>query len=200
MTISRKFAAKALAASMALLGANAASASIAAGGPTGVFTNPGSTFVTFNSVATQANLTFDLLGFGSLDGFNAYADLFTLTVNGIQTMLGTFNMGGGGFSMASGPLGMTWATTTNGCASQPCTDVTWQGGSTHISLPVSLLNGSNTITFAYQSAFGPSQGLADEGWGLGGYTINAVPEPETYAMILAGLGMVGFMSRRRRRT
>ncbi|WP_445229582.1 FxDxF family PEP-CTERM protein [Duganella rhizosphaerae] len=31
-----------------------------------------------------------------------------------------------------------------------------------------------------------------------GYTIAAVPEPETYAMLLAGLGLVGFMARRRK--
>lgn len=30
------------------------------------------------------------------------------------------------------------------------------------------------------------------------YTIAAVPEPETYAMLLAGLGMVGFIARRRK--
>ncbi len=29
-------------------------------------------------------------------------------------------------------------------------------------------------------------------------TVSAVPEPETYAMLLAGLGAIGFMSRRRR--
>ncbi|MCL1824501.1 MAG: THxN family PEP-CTERM protein [Betaproteobacteria bacterium] len=33
-----------------------------------------------------------------------------------------------------------------------------------------------------------------------GISITAVPEPETYAMLLAGLGMVGFVVRRRRNT
>lgn len=29
-------------------------------------------------------------------------------------------------------------------------------------------------------------------------TINAVPEPETYAMLLTGLGLIGFAARRKR--
>jgi len=32
---------------------------------------------------------------------------------------------------------------------------------------------------------------------LSGYAVAAVPEPETYAMMLAGLGLMGFMARRR---
>ncbi|MEG1118645.1 MAG: FxDxF family PEP-CTERM protein, partial [Janthinobacterium sp.] len=32
---------------------------------------------------------------------------------------------------------------------------------------------------------------------VSGY-VSAVPEPETYAMLLAGLGLVGFMARRRK--
>ncbi len=31
-----------------------------------------------------------------------------------------------------------------------------------------------------------------------GYTVTAVPEPETYAMLLAGLGLIGSIARRRR--
>ncbi len=50
--------------------------------------------------------------------------------------------------------------------------------------------------------FGPSHPLVfsvldAEGWH--GFNVAAVPEPETYAMMLAGLGLVGFMARRRRK-
>ena len=36
-------------------------------------------------------------------------------------------------------------------------------------------------------------------WGMGSMTVTAVPEPEVYAMLLAGLGLVGVMARRRQR-
>lgn len=52
-----------------------------------------------------------------------------------------------------------------------------------------------------------SAGLGGSGqhWALDSLTINEavaapVPEPETYAMMLAGLGMLGFMARRRKLT
>jgi hypothetical protein len=32
-----------------------------------------------------------------------------------------------------------------------------------------------------------------------GYTVTAVPEPETYAMMLAGLGLLGWVTRRKKR-
>jgi len=36
-------------------------------------------------------------------------------------------------------------------------------------------------------------------WALGSVAVTVVPEPEAYAMLLAGLGLVGVMARRRRR-
>jgi len=36
-------------------------------------------------------------------------------------------------------------------------------------------------------------------WGSFHVSVSAVPEPETYAMLLAGLGLMGFVARRRQR-
>lgn len=42
-------------------------------------------------------------------------------------------------------------------------------------------------------------GAAPSKWvALGGERVSVVPEPESYAMLLAGLGIVGYMARRRR--
>ncbi|MDO8447177.1 MAG: FxDxF family PEP-CTERM protein [Rhodoferax sp.] len=59
-----------------------------------------------------------------------------------------------------------------------------------------MLTGSSLANASFAqstSAFA----LAEAGASLNGsFTIAAVPEPETYAMLLAGLGFVGFMARR----
>jgi hypothetical protein len=55
--------------------------------------------------------------------------------------------------------------------------------------------GTLSFTLAFNSNFGPSKDVViDDVY----FAAAAVPEPETYALMLAGLGMVGFIARRRR--
>ena len=132
-------------------------------------------------------LDFDLLGFRTVDGINCCTDTFHLSINGTEIFTGNFSMGGGGSE--SIPLNANGAT------------VTGSGGSRHISVAIGLIEGSNTLVFDY----GAMQGFGDEAWGLDNVGVSAtnltaaVPEPETYAMMMAGLGLMGVLARRRQR-
>lgn len=70
-------------------------------------------------------------------------------------------------------------------------------GWTHETLSFNVgSSGSYTFSFLDQN---PGANLLHAGPRLDNVTVASVPEPETYAMLLAGLGMVGFMARRRSR-
>ncbi len=167
----------------------------------GPVANPGSFTATVDaSVAdSEATLDFVLTGFRSLDGYNTYQDVLTLTINGLETFTGSFNLGGGGPSDTM--FGSGTAVTLNSYGVSPGTSIGWSGGTTSVSgLSFNLLAGLNTFNFAY-SAPGVNnwggQSVNDEGWGIASASVSAVPEPETYAMLLAGLGMMGTIVRRR---
>lgn len=160
--------------------------------------------------ASHGWLSFDIHGTGSLDGDNYYVDVFSLQVNGTNVLSGTFNMSGGGDSkLLSNPMGATFSTTTYTPSTVPggsCSGGSdYCGGITHVRLPVNLFaQGANVLTFGYSSpeTFGGSdrrgfQGVDDETWHIGALSVTAVPEPETYAMLLAGLGMLATLKRRR---
>lgn len=59
---------------------------------------------------------------------------------------------------------------------------------------IPLAAGKYTVNFNY----GPKVTSLTGGTYTGGITVAAVPEPETYAMLLAGLGLIGFSARRRK--
>lgn len=59
----------------------------------------------------------------------------------------------------------------------------------------------NGQTYAYVIGYNDSAGQATLGdWDDFVIGVNPVPEPETYAMLLAGLGLMGFVARRRKQS
>ncbi|TAN82695.1 MAG: PEP-CTERM sorting domain-containing protein [Gallionella sp.] len=159
------------------------------GSVTYTVTSPGA------SAPGAATLTFDLLGYLSVDGANCCTDTFSLTVNGNPLFSGGFNMGGGGSNFINFiDPGVTIVSSY--------TPGMWGGGLTQFSVAHTLLSGANTYLFDY----GNMQGLGDEGWGLHSVAITAdvsaggaggvVPEPATLALI--GLGLAGLGVSRRR--
>ncbi|WP_283744052.1 FxDxF family PEP-CTERM protein [Sideroxydans sp. CL21] len=58
-----------------------------------------------------------------------------------------------------------------------------------------VLNATDTYALQISGTVSPSSGAASYG---GSINISAVPEPKTYAMLLAGLGLLAFTARRRR--
>ncbi|HNA28731.1 MAG TPA: PEP-CTERM sorting domain-containing protein [Thiobacillaceae bacterium] len=133
-----------------------------------------------------SSLDFDLLGFRTIDGYNCCTDYFRLYLNGAEVFRGVFGMGGGGSDGVE--LNSLGAVVSGG------------GSSRHIGIgSLTLAAGTNTLRFDY----GGLQGFGDEAWGLdniamAGEVAAAVPEPETYALLLAGLGLVGLATRRKR--
>lgn len=66
-----------------------------------------------------------------------------------------------------------------------------------IAFSLSYITNPRRIGSAIDLPFGVSTGFEDSGLMSGTLTLAPVPEPETYALLLAGLGLIGMAARRR---
>jgi hypothetical protein len=160
-------------------------------GSGGMLQSPGALEFSFDAHAGQGRVTFDLNGFLSLDGNNAWSDVFTLALNGTDILSGTYDLGGGGGNLTFfAPDGSSIDAVSYGV---------WNGGLARFDVPLGLLEGLNTLSLRYS---GSAQGLGDEGWNVSNLTVygpsGAVPEPASWALMIAGFGLVGARMRRRR--
>lgn len=163
-------------------------------GPTAEIGTPGSLGASFAAAAGAGVANFTIDGYRTLDGSgSSLSDTFTLSVNGIAVYSARFGLGGIGpdVSILFAPSGATESAVNNGFN---------LGGTATVSVPVMLLAGTNTLTFAYA---GVDQSLGDEAWGLsnvrvtGNAAVGGVPEPATWALLVGGFGLVGAAARRR---
>ena len=140
----------------------------------------------------NGTLTFDLLGFLTIDGVNCCTDTFNLIINGSTRYQASFALGGSGAEQVHfNPDGATY---------------TSSGSIRSISIPFTAVAGLNTFQFLYPAL----QGSGDEAFGLDNVEFSAevtppitpgpgIPEPATWAMMILGFGGVGTILRGRRR-
>ena len=191
--------------SLTFVAAEAATLDLLPGGRTGAQATDTAITINVPTGLGAGTLSFEIAGYLSLDGVNQYEDVFSLKDGGTELFSGSFNMGGGGYNaVLFNPYGAAVQTTTFGDSAHPhnSTAITWRGGVTDVSIPMIGLP-SRPLVFSYTSLSGPHhagfQGLSDEGWGLNSVSFTqAVPEPQSYALLLGGLAAIGFVARRRK--
>ena len=161
------------------------------------------------SYANAINNTGQVAGVGYTSGNIAYHA--TLWSNGTTTDLGTLG-GNHSYAFAINSAGQVAGFADSSSQGRQATMWTLQNGTWVITNLNSLLDAS---TLAAGWDLQMATGINDNGWIVGdaynsitlasdafllSTNISAVPEPETYAMLLVGLGLIGFIATRRKYT
>ncbi len=195
------FIRKMIAAAALLAGASAAQAAVTVFSDNFDADIQGLNTTSFAQGWSVANGTVDTIGTGFyelLPGHGNYIDL-----DGSTGQAGVFSnsvnlVGGVTYTMSYAISGNMRG------AGNDTVDVAFgSAGATHVIGQYDAL-GTNTLSFTptVSGSYGFSfynHGGDNQGAILDQVTISAVPEPETYAMLLAGLAAVGFAARRRRK-
>jgi len=128
----------------------------------------------------------------TLESFSG-ADFYSVALHEIGHVLGF----GAADSWNNKVTGTTFTGTSSGTQPLNSDKAHWQNGLT------SSINGLGSFETAMDPSISPGtrKNFTDLDWNALrdiGWQVSAVPEPETWAMLLAGLGMVGIMAKRRR--
>lgn len=130
----------------------------------------------------------------------AAATLLLASAGASAQTTSVFNLTSGSFAFPytfslTGPATVTGDTNSSG--------ISWVGVT--LSNPAALFSASDANPddgFSFSGLSAGNYTLTFQGSGTGGfggyYTVTAVPEPGTVALMLAGLGLVGFVGARRR--
>ncbi len=145
------------------------------------------------SVGAQAAATTTTQTVVDIDGGTFNAILDEITVSSLSNVFGTltFNSGSGSIDLGMFVFNFT--------LSNPTGDVTVGLGSagSFTAQPTGYSFSFNNVAAGTYNL--SVKGLNDTATAVSAtYSVTAVPEPETYAMMLAGLGAIGFLSRRRK--
>jgi hypothetical protein len=167
----------------------------------GTYRGVGSFDVAVNSTGGSAPISFDIFGARSVDGDNAYADLFSIALNDLVVFTGSFNMSGGGANtIFTNLFGWTASTLTNPGGYH-------QGGVTSVAGQIDLLSGLNKLTFGFSPVRGGNQGTGDESWAINQVDVGAPPAPvplpaalPLLALATAALGAASLGRHLRRRS
>lgn len=152
--------------------------------------------------ASANDFTIDA-GILTQDAAHPYAHLFTHEVGSFTDTI-DFIVTGGSLGSSANPLNLTLGSTSVYSLSNLAYSV-WSGTSSTSGAWFGTFVGGNisydiglTAPGAYHILVnGTADGAAGGAYGLS--LVSGVPEPETYGMLLAGLGMMGLIARRKNR-
>lgn len=171
--------------------------------------NPaGFTTLTLNNLATHSTITASFLvgllgSWDSNDGASFSPDELEIWIDGTKVAILTTNTGGGGTELLAGGTKLYDGPNIDNYSDYYSDVLVDMAGAPALTFG----HTASTLTLAIRAAGGGWQGGGDEQWGLDNVVLTydgvrdvvpGIPEPGTWALMIAGFGMAGAALRRRR--